>query len=298
MPRSRIETQDTRSGRSLALIEDGVVRWSSGTAWGEEFAAEYLSLEAVDTPEFFIPEHSVVLHPGPRVKVEQKVRGSYRAVSLGEGDIEIFPAMAPRQIRCGRKDILILVLSTALVERAAREVPGAPSPALARHSRLRDQRIEQVALLLAEEAHSDFAHGRLYGESLGSALAAYLVSRYSSATPRAVRTGGMAPHALRRVVEYIDANLGEELPLAALAEVAGLSRFRFAHNFKHETGLPPHQFVIRERLARARRLLHETEMSVTAIAYAVGFGSPSRFALLFRRAMGTTPSSFRTSLRQ
>jgi AraC family transcriptional regulator len=298
MPRTRIETHDAHSGESLALIEEATVRWSSGTAWGDEFVAEYYRIEALDTPEFFIPEHSVVVHPGPRVKVEQKMRGSYRCYALGEGDVEIFPAMAPRQIRHARKDILILTLSAALVARAAEAAPGASSAALAQHSQLRDARIEQVALLLAEEAQSGFTHGRLYGESLGAALAAYLVGHYSSARPPPARTGGMAPHALRRVVDYIDANLSDELPLSALAEVAGLSTYRFAHNFKQETGLAPHQYLIRERLARARRMLHETDMSVTAISYAVGFGSPSRFALLFRRAMGTTPSAFRGSLRQ
>jgi AraC family transcriptional regulator len=298
MARTRIETHDARSGAALALTPDDTVRWSSGTVWGDEFFAEYHCFEELDTPEFFIPEHSVVLHPGPRVKVEQKVRGAYRTYTLGEGDVEIFPAMLPRQIRHGRKDVLIFALSAALVAHAAEEAPGSPGPTLAPHSRLRDARIEQVALLLAEEAQSDFAHGRLYGESLGAALAAYLVGRYSSARPPRARARGLAPQVLRRVRDYIEANLDGELPLAALAQVAGLSTYRFAHNFKQETGLAPHQYVIRERLTRAKRMLLDTDLNVTAIAYAVGFGSPSRFTLLFRRATGTTPRAFRGSLRQ
>jgi AraC family transcriptional regulator len=297
MVRTRIDTHDARSGETLALIHDDVVRWSSGGVWGGEFVAEYLSMEALDTPEFFIPELSVVLHPGPRVKVEQKVRGAYRSYALGEGDVEIFPAMAPRQIRHGRKDVLILTLSAALVARAADEMPGSPSPAIAQHAHLRDARIVQFGMLIAEEAQDGFPHGRLYGESLGAALAAYLVSRSPGARPAPTRTGGLAPHALRRVLEHIDANLAGALPLGELAEVAGLSTYRFAHNFKQETGLAPHQYVIRERLARAKRMLHETEITVTAIAFAVGFASPSRFALLFRRATGTTPSAYRESMR-
>src|SRR5262245_53223045 len=111
MTRTRIETHDARSGEALALMPDEPVRWAGGTVWGYEFVSEYHCFEELDTPEFFISEHSVVLHPGPRVKVEQKVRGAYRAYTLGEGDVEIFPAMLPRQIRHGRKDVLILVLS-------------------------------------------------------------------------------------------------------------------------------------------------------------------------------------------
>ena len=88
----------------------------------------------------------------------------------------------------------------------------------------------------------------------------------------------MSPCALRRVVRYIDEHLTEEIRLEGLARVAGLSHHRFAHNFKRTTGLPPHQYVIRRRVECAKPLLRDTDNTVANLTYALGFGSPSRFA--------------------
>jgi AraC family transcriptional regulator len=85
--------------------------------------------------------------------------------------------------------------------------------------------------------------------------------------------------------------------MAALAEIAGLSQYRFAHNFKSAIGLPPHQYVIRARIERAKRILRETDLSILDIACAVGCQSVSRFNSLFKRELGTTPSGYRASFR-
>jgi len=291
LARTKIETREPRLGEPIPVIDDEHVRWSSGNEW-QDVVVELHCIDALDSPEFCIPAHTVVLHPGARVKVEQKIRGRYRSYWLGAGDVEIFPAYLPLQIRHGRKDILILTLAPALVARVGAETPGARAT-LHEQPRLRDARIEQIAAMLAGEVQAGFPHGRLYGEALGTALAAHLAMRYSGAGPPRSRTGGLSPHRLRRVLEYIDANLTEDLRLDALAAVADLNPHRFAHNFKHEIGLAPHQYVIRERVERAKRLLRETEMTVAAVAYASGFGNPSRFTLWFRRITGMTPSAFR-----
>ena len=109
------------------------------------------------------------------------------------------------------------------------------------------------------------------------------------------KKGGIAPRALRRVIDYIESNLDSPLRMASLAEISGLSQYRFAHNFKSATGVPPHQYVLRTRLDRAKQMLRQTNLSVLDIAYAVGCQSVSRFNSLFRRELGTTPSHYRAS---
>jgi AraC family transcriptional regulator len=74
-----------------------------------------------------------------------------------------------------------------------------------------------------------------------------------------------------------------------------LSEHRFAHNFKTTTGLPPHRYVTAQKIARAKRLLRESGMSVTEIGYALGFSQPSRFSSVFNRWTGVAPSVFRRS---
>lgn len=282
-PSTRIETREVHTGRILSLIDEATVIWSSGTRWGE-LVAERHRLDGFDTPELEI--HSVIVHLGARTRVEQRVRETDRAF-----------AFAPRQVRHGRKEVLVLTLSPALIERAAQQARVGPSRALREHPQLRAPQIEQLALLLEKEARLGFPLGRLYGESLGTALALHLLHQHSTAATPRLATGGIAPYRLRRVLEYVEANLDAELRLFELAAVAGLSTHRFAHNFKRVTGLAPHQYVIRERVERAKHLLRETDTSVTAITYSLGFGSPSRFALVFRRATGTTPSAYRACFR-
>jgi AraC family transcriptional regulator len=72
-----------------------------------------------------------------------------------------------------------------------------------------------------------------------------------------------------------------------------MSAFHFSRLFKKTTGFSPSQYLIRLRMAEARRLLRETERSVIEIGLEVGYSSPSHFAQIFRREVGITPTDYR-----
>jgi len=99
---------------------------------------------------------------------------------------------------------------------------------------------------------------------------------------------------LRRVTEYIQQNLDKKLTLAELAAVVCMSPYHFAHLFKDSTGVPPHRFVVRQRIARARGVLATPELSIAQISRMVGFRTPSHFTTVFRRVLGITPGTYRT----
>ena len=105
--------------------------------------------------------------------------------------------------------------------------------------------------------------------------------------------GTLPSSRLRRVTEYIQQNLGKDLTLAALAASVYMSPYHFARLFKRSTGVPPHRFVIRQRIARARAFLARPELSIAQISRVVGFRSPSHFTTVFGRAMGITPTGYR-----
>ena len=98
---------------------------------------------------------------------------------------------------------------------------------------------------------------------------------------------------VRRVTEYIEQNLDKELRLTELAALVYMSPFHFARLFKCSTGTPPHQFVIRQRIARASAFLAQPELSIAEISRRVGFRTPSHFTTAFRRVSGVTPSGYR-----
>src|SRR5258706_546725 len=104
---------------------------------------------------------------------------------------------------------------------------------------------------------------------------------------------GLPAWCVRRVTEHIEQNLDRPLPLTELAAVIYMSRFHFARLFRHSTGHPPHRFVIRQRIARAREFLARPELTIAEISRRVGFRTPNHFTTVFRRVSGVTPRGYR-----
>jgi AraC-like DNA-binding protein len=106
--------------------------------------------------------------------------------------------------------------------------------------------------------------------------------------PQSQENGSLAP-----ILSYIRAHLEEpgRLRVANLASIAGLSESRFKASFKDRTGLPPAEFVLRERVAEAARRLAERHATVTEVAFSLGFSSSQYFASVFKRFTNRTPGS-------
>src|SRR3979490_1310543 len=94
--------------------------------------------------------------------------------------------------------------------------------------------------------------------------------RTTSSVARPLR-GGLPAWQQKRVMEFIEAHLAEEISLAALAELAGLSVFHFARAFTQSFGVPPHRYHMARRMARARSLLQMPTLSVTQLGAQIGF---------------------------
>ena len=100
---------------------------------------------------------------------------------------------------------------------------------------------------------------------------------------------------LKRVIEYVDANLPSKISLSELAAIAGLSRMHFASQFRVATGLRPHEFLLRRRIQRSEELLRNSPMAIVEIALAVGFQTQAHFTTVFKRFVKSTPRQWRTA---
>ncbi|MBD8150641.1 helix-turn-helix transcriptional regulator [Pseudomonas fluorescens] len=109
--------------------------------------------------------------------------------------------------------------------------------------------------------------------------------------------GGLAAHQRRRLVEYIDQHLQDAISLGQLAGLCALSEYHFARMFRQSFGLPPHQYLLARRLARAQSLLRGSALAVGEIALRCGFSSASHFNQRFRQAMGAAPGDYRQAFR-
>ncbi len=104
----------------------------------------------------------------------------------------------------------------------------------------------------------------------------------------------------RRAVEtalWIDANSHHQIDLEQAAGQADISPFHFLRLFSSVLGVTPHQYLVRSRLRHAARLLADDDISVTDVAYDVGFGDLSNFVRTFHRAAGVSPRKFRETSR-
>lgn len=160
-----------------------------------------------------------------------------------------------------------------------------------------DALVRQIGMRLLAELRTETSGGRLLVQSLAQSLALHIGLSYAAAGGAAGRdrkvTGGLDAARLRRVIEFIRANLETDIAVEDLAEVACLSRHHFSRRFQAALGEAPHQYVSRLRLERAKALLAAGDMPVAEIALSCQFSSQSAFGRAFTRSMGVSPAAFR-----
>ena len=109
--------------------------------------------------------------------------------------------------------------------------------------------------------------------------------------------GGLAPAVRRRLADYIEHHLQQEITLGTLAQLASLSEYHMARMFRASFGMPPSAWIAARRIERARQLLKSTELPLQQIADACGYADLSHFSHRFRDSVGAAPSRFRSILR-
>jgi AraC family transcriptional regulator len=159
-----------------------------------------------------------------------------------------------------------------------------------------DPRIEHIGLALAEELKTGGTTGRLYSDSLTTALAVHLLRYHASAVPRITPpANGLPPSKLRQALDYFQERLSSDISLVELTQTLGISQSHFSTLFRQSMGLSPYQYLLRQRVERAKTLLLQSEASIAEIAIEVGFYDQSHLARHMRRVVGVSPKQIRSS---
>ena len=174
---------------------------------------------------------------------------------------------------------------------------GVPHSAIRPRLFFFDQDLWETASKLKAQAEINGSGSRPYAEALSLVLLHELARSDGPAVSSGVPIrGGLAAWQRKRVAEYIDEHLADEISLPDLAQLAQLSPYHFARAFKQSLGLPPHRYHIARRIERAKDLLSNPGLSVTQIAVELGFRETSSFTATFRKFAGRTPTVFRRGL--
>jgi AraC family transcriptional regulator len=109
-----------------------------------------------------------------------------------------------------------------------------------------------------------------------------------------VGEGGLSQHQLRQVLDYIHDAFDRDIKLADLAALIDISQFHFSHQFKQSLGISPYQYLLQQRIERAKQLLVQTDRSILDIALECRFNSHSHLSKQFRQLTGVTPRKYRS----
>jgi len=242
-------------------------------------------------------EHVLALNLGQSVRLRQRQDRDRLETPNRPGDLIVLPAGSESAWGWNvPTEVLHLRVDPWYLARLAGG-DGAMAPVeLNSHFRTRDPLVEQLGRALLLELRFERG-GRLYAESLAQALAMHLLRDYAiSGTSPRTHPGGLSRSRLQQALDYVRENLERELSLKAIAAEVQMSPYHFARLFKQSMGIAPHQYVIRCRIERAKRLLHQSNLPILEVVHRVGFQSQSHFTSVFRKLTGVTPKTYRQHL--
>ena len=246
-------------------------------------------------PDGFSRKHLVAIHSSRATS--NRLRRRPLTKPMRHGSLDIVPEGKALEVYdCDETEFIMLALEPGFVHQIANE-SGISYSALARHVGIHDPQIEYIAFALKSELDAGCPSGRVYGDGLAVALAARLLGKYAAHVNTSHNCHALlSGFTLRRVTDYIEANLTDDLTLAEIADVAHMSPHYFSRAFRNSTGIPPHRYVIDRRIEKAKTLLSENRMPLVQVGLSVGFQNQSHFTTLFHKRTGVTPKVYRSRI--
>src|SRR3954471_5353106 len=157
-----------------------------------------------------------------------------------------------------------------------------------------DAIVRHIGASLQEGLRRPDETNQLFVDHMMLALTAHVAQAYGGLRPRAEPgRGGLAPWQVKRACEKLDSDLGGKLSLEQIAAEFGLSVSHFSRAFRVSTGLPPHQWLLRQRVKTAQQLMTVRGLPLSEIAISAGFANQSHFTRVFSAVVGVSPAAWR-----
>ena len=284
-------------GRALKA-ENRLIAHSPKVGWRSLYAAiiEEAPLNTLETP---VPHPFFIYHLYHPTEVTRKVPGMrLERALIGPRRICLTPGgTTARWQHCGQPEILQVYLRQSTYAAAVGEMYGCDASAaeIVPRFAILDPLLEQLALTIAGALrHSSMGDG-LYIDTLAQMIAAHLAHHHSSRSGPIHKPAAdvMPTWKIRRVIDFIEENLDRDLSLEVLAAEVHISPLYLPRAFKTAVGQSTHQYVLRRRVERARKLLCNSDMPIAEIALSSGFSSQSHLSNWFLRFVGVSPATYR-----
>lgn len=279
-----LRSKDVVRPRASELINLEYFEAAPASMPRERFAQHHILINLLDLPQ----------------RVENWRDGVHRDFTYRRNEIVVTPAGVESGWRWHvQSRVIVITIDPAQLERFAERELGL----LLTDQQLRDQpQFEDADLTSAAEMLLAALQNRSTGsevmyESLARIFAVKLLERYGEdAAERAQFSKSFTPAHYKRVLDYLADHFGDQIAIANLASVAGLSEAHFSREFRRTIGDSPHQFLMRYRVEQATKLLADPSSPLSAVAHACGFSDQAHLTRLFKRFTGETPRQYRAAI--
>lgn len=238
-------------------------------------------------------DYMIVVYEGEAAQMGRRDGGPWRYDTVERGVVSLLTRAEQSQWSWDRPiQVTHLYLSHAAITEVAGEIyeRDIAEVEVADRVRAEDRILPAIAQTLKRELIAGEVGGRLMAEMLSTQACLYVLRNYAQTLFREPLSSGRFSCAQRRLLmQYLEDNISHDVTLKEMASVTRLSAFHFLRKFQNEFGFPPHQYLMRERVKLAMRLLARTELPLKEVAARAGFSDQSHMTRLFRRFNGATP---------
>jgi AraC family transcriptional regulator len=213
--------------------------FTTGAAWRDIQVSE-VSLPPTEMREGYLLSHVVTMCRSPIV-LDVAWPGQHRKLGYAPGTLNAVPAGMAYTASWERPfSQVTLGMTSQFLARAADPDSGGGVGSFNPRFCFEDPLVSGLVSALAEEARAGNPAGVVCAESLAAGIVARLFRRDADESAEPPARGGLSTARLRRVLDLISVQLGEDLSLGELATESGLSLFHFVRSFKDRVGLSPH----------------------------------------------------------
>ncbi|AFY93292.1 helix-turn-helix domain-containing protein [Chamaesiphon minutus] len=265
-----------------------------------------LHVELHQQPKFEVAEHQHTMHviafglpntPEDRFAIgERWLAGTRETERRQLGDIAIIPAGIAH--RCNWSTTArfgILAIEHTLLQQVGQDwINPERIELMPQFMSKRDDLIQSIFATLSAELATGGIGSNLLVDSLKTALAIHLLRNYCTTSPRlSSYADGLSDAKLTLITNYINSHLDLDLKLTELSSIAQISPYHFLRLFKKSVGITPHQYILQQRIDRAKYLLESSNLDISEIAFRVGFCDSSHLTRCFKSILGKTPRQWR-----
>ncbi|MGF1499975.1 MAG: helix-turn-helix domain-containing protein [Elainellaceae cyanobacterium] len=281
---------------SARVLASNPLLTNQDAGWDNIALQVYEPVPACEVPVHTHVNHCIAVCRGHGPTVERYLASEYKTEQERAGDFILVPKDVEHQLVIPQESpgCLMILLKPNFVSGIAQESVDPDRVELLPTFLQPDPFIHGTALALREALETYGSGSQLYAEALSQALAVHLLTKYTTRSAKLHSyEDGLSRYQLRQALDYIQANLGQNIKLEDVATFLGMSQYYFCHLFRKSMGITPHKYIIQQRVERAKTLLLQfNQQTIADIALKCGFANHSHLCLHFRQLTGTTPRAY------